>query len=86
MLVKAEKAAKADESPLPPADGGAPIEDVPAEAVLEEPVAEVHPHDLPFSAGIPPGDPESAMINKVASTIDDSSVQAQVVKDLSLDV
>ena len=76
MLVKAEKAAKPDKSPLPPADVVAPVEDLPSEAVGEGPAAEVHPHDLPFSAGILPGDPEAAMINKVASTIDESFIQA----------
>ena len=75
-LVKAEKAAKPDKSPLPPADGVAPVEDLPSEAVGDESVAEIHPRDLPFSAGMPPGDPEAAMINKVASTIDESFIQA----------
>ena len=38
------------------------------------------PEDLPFSAGIRPDDPEAAMINKVASTIDESFVQASVTR------
>ena len=77
MLVKAEKAAKIDKSPSTPAEGHAVIEDMPEEAVVDPP-ALVHPDELPFSAGVRPGDPEAALINKVASTIDEDFVRSSV--------
>ena len=83
-LVKAEKYSRTDKSPSIPADGHAPVEDktehVPVDATVDEAVPAEHPDDLLFSAGIRPGDPEAAMINKIASTIDESFAQASVTR------
>ena len=51
------------------------------EAIVEESTVEaetVDPDTLPFSAGIPPGHPEAAMINRVASTIDEAFIESSV--------
>ena len=82
-MIKAEKSARTDKPPTIAADGH-PVEDetehVSEVVVEDESVPAVHPDDLPFSAGIPPEDPEATMINKIASTIDESFVQASVTR------
>ena len=77
-LVKAEKAAKVDKSPSMPVEGRTVAEEDPIEVPAEESALDVPPEDLPVSAGIPPGHPEAAMINKTASTIDMSFVQSSL--------
>ena len=83
-LVKAEKSSRTDKSPSTPADGHVPVKDktehVPVDATVDEAVPVEHPDDLPFSAGIRSGYPEAAMIDKVASTIDEPFVQASVTR------
>lgn len=61
-----------------PARALAPADDASDAHHAEEPVGGRR-DDLPFSAGIPPGDPESAaLINRVASTIDQDFAQSSV--------
>ena len=78
FLVKAEKSARIDKAPSTPAEGRATIEEIPIGAPAEDAALDAPPEDLPFSAGIPPGHPEAALINKVAATIDESFMQSSV--------
>ena len=90
MLIKAEKASRVDKSPetpmtprtIAPSTPMPPTSSAPRpEAIVEESTVgaeTVDPDTLPFSAGIPPGHPEAAMINRVASTIDEAFIESSV--------
>lgn len=78
-LVRADCVASGTKTPgtpaAPPTPAAEPVEEYPADPEIEpESFVGVDAADLPFSAGIPPGSSEAAMIGKKAFVLDDAFV------------